>query len=131
MKYLNILFLINGIFFFGCNNTTNEDLGSYNAIVEGQLLNSNNAPIEGAKVLIMSHASSCSEEGISHGVATSDSEGKFKRQLISPTKDKVNCLTLSIKPSSLGLNDTTVTFSTNLELKSAEPFDTRFVKITY
>ena len=110
-------------------------LGTFDAVVEGTITNSGGNAVIGADILITSHLSECDniqEDGISHGTSSTNSEGTFRKKIQKLTKETIRCLNLEIKPTqNSGLNDTTVSVSTVLELKNRPPLNEEKIDIAY
>ena len=136
MKYLSLIIAVVSVIFVTCETNTNGGkLGSFDAIVEGTVTSSNGNAASGADVLITSHSVECSdtqEDGISHGVTSTDSEGKFRKKIQKPTKDLIRCLNIDINAGTYsGIEDTTVSISTVLELKNSSPLNKENINIAY
>jgi hypothetical protein len=136
MKYLSIIVVMGSLFFGACETNTNGGkLGTFDAIVEGTVTSENGNAVSGADVLITSHSVECNdiqEDGISHGVTSTDSKGKFLKKIHKPTKDLIRCLNLDINAGTYsGIADTTVSVSTMLKLKNSTPLNKENINIAY
>lgn len=136
MKKLWVLFFVWSLFIWGCSNsTTNEDLATFKAIFEAKILDNGGDPVRGADVQIVSYAVDCNDkqgDGISHGVEKTNSEGEIKRKLLKLVQENIRCIMLNIRPDeNSGLQDTTTTITTDLELKYSPPFERESLDFTY
>ena len=136
MKKSRLLFFLWVVFFWGCNNTTtDDDIGTYDAILEVNIIDSGGSPANGAQIQVVSHISDCNSrqgEGISHGVKTTNSEGEIRMQLQKPVSENIKCITLNIRPAAnSGLQDTSIAVTTNITLKPSSPFEKERLEVTY
>lgn len=135
MKYVPLLLVSFILSLTGCsttNNDTTPPIGTFEATVEGELQQSNGIAASNTRLVVFTHTSDCDEEGVSQGVATTNSRGLFNRQIIDVAEGRVGCITLEISSNpQLGLPDTTVRFSTDIELRRTAPFDTEVISFTY
>ena len=135
MKHLSVLFILAIISIYSCQSTSKDDIGTFDAVVTGEVQDANDNPVSGVQILIESYTSECSnlqDEAISHGVVSTDTNGEFQRQVQKPVKDTLRCLILEVSPeSSSGLKDTTVTTQTTLNLRATSPFDVERIEVKY
>lgn len=137
MKYTPLLFIFFILSLTSCSTTNNEGeptppIGTFEATVEGELQQSNGIAASNTRLVVFTHTSDCDEEGVSQGVATTNSRGLFNRQIIDVVEGRVGCITLEISSNpQLGLPDTTVNFPVDLELRLTAPFDREEISFTY
>jgi hypothetical protein len=103
--------------------------------VEGTISSSSGSALENASVNILSFNQPCENSdsnGYSHGYKRTNAEGVFSKRLQQPAQQTIRCLELNISPpANSTLNDTTVLFSTELQLQPRTPFPQVDIAISY
>ena len=136
IKYLLILIFALTLFLSSCNtDSTSGKLCIFQGVVEGQITMDNNSPVTNASVLVISRTNSCeSNAGVpdTSRITSTNTEGQFKRKILYLSEEVISCLTIGITPpGSSSLNDTTISFDTQLKLKTSEPLNKESVQIKY